>query len=63
MCYLEIYIIFLYILLHDIGHDLCHTKNLYSMMCFLLHFLSIRDTFMFVELSNNIFPLFINNIF
>jgi hypothetical protein len=23
----------------------------------------MRDTFMFLELSNNIFPLFINNIF
>jgi hypothetical protein len=37
--------------------------NLYSMMYFLLRFLSMRDTFMFVELSNNTFSLFINNVF
>jgi hypothetical protein len=33
------------------------------MMYFLLRFLSMRDTFMFVELSNNTFSLFINNVF
>jgi hypothetical protein len=44
-------------------HDLCHTKNLYSMMYFLLWFLSMHNIFIFVELSNNIFYLFINNVF
>jgi hypothetical protein len=43
--------------------DLSHTKNLYLMMYFLLSFLSMHDTCMFVELLNNTFPLFINNVF
>jgi hypothetical protein len=38
-------------------------KNLYLMMYFLLSFLSMHDTCMFVELLNNTFPLFINNVF
>jgi hypothetical protein len=44
---------------NDIRPDLSHTKNLYLMMYFLLSFLSMCGTFMFVQLSNNIFPLFI----
>ncbi len=44
-------------------HDLCHTKNLYSIMYFLLHFLFMHDTFMFVQLSNNTFLLFIITYF
>jgi hypothetical protein len=54
---LEIYVIFLmYFMISD---NLCHTKNLYSMMYFLLRFLFMCDIFMFVELLNNIFLLII----
>jgi hypothetical protein len=38
-------------------------KKLYLMMYFLLRFLSMCDIFMFVELSNNTFSFFINNVF
>jgi hypothetical protein len=61
--FFEIYIIFLMYLTDDMRYNLCHTKNLYSMMYFLLRFLSMHNTFMFVKLSNNIFLLFINNLF